>query len=146
LNTSNPRETNEVTIRPYQPTDEEQVVEVWRLCGLVVPPNDPRQDIQRKMQVQPELFLVGVFEERIAATVMAGYDGHRGWLYALAVAPDLQRHGLGRRIVEEAEARLKAVGCRKINLQVRASNTAVIGFYESLGFAVEERVSLGKRL
>jgi len=135
-----------VTIRPYQPTDEEQVVEVWRLCGLVVPPNDPRQDIQRKMQVQPELFLVGVFEERIAATVMAGYDGHRGWLYALAVAPDLQRHGLGRRIVEEAEARLKAVGCRKINLQVRASNTAVIGFYESLGFAVEERVSLGKRL
>ncbi len=135
-----------MTIRPYQPTDEEQVVEVWRLCGLVVPPNDPRQDIQRKMQVQPELFLVGVFEERIAATVMAGYDGHRGWLYALAVAPDLQRHGLGRRIVEEAEARLKAVGCRKINLQVRASNTAVIGFYESLGFAVEERVSLGKRL
>jgi len=114
-------------IRPYQPTEEEQVIDLWRLCGLVVPPNDPRQDIERKMEVQPELFLVGVVEERIAATVMADYDGHRGWLYALAVAPDLQRQGLGRRMVEEAEARLQAMGCRKINLQVRASNTAVIG-------------------
>ena len=133
-------------IRPYQPPDEEQVVELWRLCGLVVPPNDPRQEIERKMQVQPELFLVGVVAERIVATVMAGYDGHRGWLYALAVTPDRQRQGLGRRMVEEAEARLKAMGCRKINLQIRASNAAVIGFYESLGFSVEERVSLGKRL
>lgn len=135
-----------MTILPYQPTDEEQVIELWQLCGLVVPPNDPRQDIQRKMQVQPELFLVGIVEERVAATVMAGYDGHRGWLYSLAVAPDRQRQGLGRRMVEEAEARLKALGCRKVNLQVRASNAAVIGFYESLGYMVEERVSLGKRL
>lgn len=98
------------------------------------------------MQVQPELFLVGVIKDRVAATVMAGYDGHRGWLYSLAVAPHLQRQGLGRRMVEEAEAKLKALGCHKINLQIRASNTAVIGFYESLGFVVEERVSLGKRL
>ncbi len=98
------------------------------------------------MQVQPELFLVGIVEERIAATVMAGYDGHRGWLYALAVAPDRQRQGLGRQVVEEAEARLKALGCHKVNLQVRASNAAVLGFYESLGFSVEDRVSLGKRL
>ena len=135
-----------MTIRPYQPPDEEEVVELWHLCGLVVPPNDPRQDIQRKRQVQPELFLVGVVEERVAATAMAGYDGHRGWLYALAVAPDRQRQGLGRRMVEEAEGRLKALGCRKINLQVRASNAAVIGFYERLGFSVEERASLGKRL
>ena len=135
-----------MTIRPYQPMDEEQVVELWRLCGLVVPPNDPRQDIERKRQVQPELFLVGIVEERVAATVTAGYDGHRGWLYSLAVAPHLQGQGLGRQMVEEAETRLKALGCRKVNLQVRASNAAVIGFYESLGFAVEERVSLGKRL
>lgn len=138
--------TDHMTIRPYQPTDEEQVIDLWRLCNLVVPPNDPRRDIQRKRQVQPELFLVGVIGERVAATVMAGYDGHRGWLYALAVAPDRQRQGLGRRTVEEAEARLKAMDCRKINLQVRASNAAVIGFYESLGFSVEKQVSLGKRL
>lgn len=135
-----------MTVRPYQPPDEEEVVEIWRICSLVVPPNDPRRDIQRKRQVQPDLFLVGIIGERVAATVMAGYDGHRGWLYALAVAPDRQRQGLGRRTVEEAEARLKAMGCRKINLQVRASNTAVIGFYESLGFSVEKQVSLGKRL
>lgn len=89
---------------------------------------------------------MGTVGEQVAATVMAGYDGHRGWLYSLAVAPDLQRQGWGRRMVEEAEARLRAMGCRKINLQVRASNTAAVGFYESLGFAAEERVSLGKRL
>ena len=89
-----------MTIRPYQPTDEEQVIELWSVCGLVVPPNDPRQDIERKMQVQPELFLVGIVEERVAATVMAGYDGHRGWLYSLAAAPDRQRRGLGCRMVE----------------------------------------------
>ena len=133
-------------IRPYQPTDEGQVIELWHLCSLVAPPNDPKQEIERKLRVQPELFLVGMVEERVAATVMAGYDGHRGWLYSVAVAPDLQRQGWGRRMVEEAEARLKALGCRKVNLQVRASNAAVIGFYESLGYAVEERVSLGKRL
>ncbi len=136
----------DMNIRPYQPTDEEQVITLWHLCGLVVPPNDPKQEIERKMQVQPELFLVGIAEERVAATVMAGYDGHRGWLYSLAVAPPLQRQGLGQRMVEEAEAKLKDMGCRKVNLQVRASNTVVIGFYESLGFVVEERVSLGKRL
>ncbi len=133
-------------IRPYLPADEEQVIELWHSCGLVVPPNDPRQEIWRKMQVQPELFLVGIIEEQITATVMAGYDGHRGWIYSVAVAPARQRQGIGRRLVEEAETRLAAMGCRKINLQVRASNTAVIGFYENLGFSVEERVSLGKRL
>lgn len=138
--------TSQMTVRPYQPTDEEQVIDLWHQCNLVVPPNDPRQDIERKMQVQSELFLVGIVEERVAATVMAGYDGHRGWLYSLAVTPDRQRQGLGRRMVEEAEARLKALGCRKVNLQVRASNAAVIGFYESLGYMVEERMSLGKRL
>ena len=133
-------------VRPYQPTDEEQVVALWHDCQLVVPWNDPKEEIERKMQVQPELFLVGVVGERVAATVMAGYDGHRGWLYALAVAPDRQRQGLGRRMVEEAEARLRALGCRKVNLQVRASNTEVVAFYERLGFSVEDRVSLGKRL
>ena len=135
-----------MTVRPYQPTDEEQVIELWNLCGLVGPANDPRRDIELKMQVQPELFQVGIVEGRVAATVMAGYDGHRGWLYSLAVDPGLQGQGLGRGMVEEAEARLKAMGCRKINLQVRTSNAAVTGFYESLGFSVEERVSLGKRL
>ena len=135
-----------MTIRLYRPPDEEKVIELWHLCGLTVPWNDPKQEIERKLRVQPELFWVGVVEERVIATVMAGYDGHRGWLYSLAVAPEMQRRGLGRGMVEEAEAGLKALGCRKVNLQVRASNAAAIGFYERLGFSVEDRVSLGKRL
>lgn len=132
-------------IRPYRDTDEEVVIALWRACNLIVPWNDPRQEIRLKSEVQPELFLVGIAEECVVATVMAGYDGHRGWLYSLAVAPDRQRQGLGRRIVEEAEARLRALGCRKINLQVRASNAGVIDFYKRLGFAVEDHISMGKR-
>jgi len=132
-------------IRVYEVADEDRVVELWRTCGLIVPWNDPKQEILRKLAVQPELFLVGVTDERIVATVMAGYDGHRGWLYSLAVTPDLQRQGLGRQIVEAAVARLTNLGCRKVNLQVRASNTQVIDFYRKLGFEVEELISMGKR-
>ena len=84
------------------------------------------------------LFLIG--------TAMAGYDGHRGWLYAVAVLQSHQRHGIGTTLVREAETRLSAMGCNKINLQVRQSNTAVIAFYRSLGYEVEERVSMGKRV
>lgn len=135
-----------MVIRPFEPADEASVIALWQACGLVVSGNDPAQDIRRKAQVQPELFWVGVVDASITATVMAGYDGHRGWLYALAVAPSLQRQGLGRRMVAEAEAALKARGCAKVNLQVRGSNTAAVGFYERLGFCVEDRVSLGKRL
>jgi len=135
-----------MTIRPYQPSDEPQVIELWHACNLVVPWNDPKQEIALKMQVQPELFLVGITDERVVATVMAGYDGHRGWLYSIAVAPDKQRQGWGRRMVEAAEARLKALGCLKVNLQIRASNAAVIDFYRILGFAIEDRISMGKRL
>ena len=133
-------------VRPFHPADEPQVIGLWHLCDLVVPWNDPAQEIRLKSQTQPELFLVGVVEEQVVASVMAGYDGHRGWLYALAVAPPLQRQGLGRRMVTEAEAKMKALGCRKVNLQVRASNMAVIGFYESMGYGVEDRISLGKQL
>lgn len=135
-----------MTIRPYEDADEAPVVDLWQRCGLVVPWNDPIEEIERKVAFQPDLFLVGVVDSMVVATVMAGYDGHRGWLYSVAVAPDRRRQGLGRQIVAEAEARLKAQGCRKVNLQVRASNATVVGFYESLGYAVEERVSLGKRL
>ena len=135
-----------MTIRPYQATDEQQVIELWHLCGLVVAWNDPEQEIRLKAQVQPELFLVGIVEGRVATSVMAGYDGHRGWLYSLAVAPPLQAQGLGRHMVVEVESRLRELGCHKINLQVRAGNAAAVGFYERLGYSVEERVSLGKRL
>ena len=133
-------------IRPYELCDEESVVQLWTDCGLVVPWNDPRRDIQRKLKVQAGMFLVACLDNRVVATVMAGYDGHRGWINYLAVSPHCRRKGVGRRMVEEAEALLRAAGCPKINLQVRSTNDAVIGFYKRIGFKTDDVVSLGKRL
>src|SRR5437764_565283 len=113
-------------IRPFEPGDEEAVIALWGRCGLLRPWNDPRKDIRRKSQVQPELFLVGVLDGAVAATAMAGYDGHRGWIYYLGVDPDCQRRGLGRAVMAEAERLLRARGCPKINLQVRSSNLGVL--------------------
>lgn len=133
-------------IRPFQSADEESVIALWQLCGLVRPWNDPHKDIQRKLAVRPDLFLVGELEGRMVACVMAGYEGHRGWLNYLAVAPEHQRNGLARAMVAEAERLLKAAGCPKINLQVRTSNAGVIEFYRRIGYAMDEVVSMGKRL
>ncbi len=133
-------------IRQFEAIDEMKVVQLWADCGLVVPWNNPRLDIQRKLEVQPELFLVGCAADRIIATVMAGYDGHRGWINYLAVHPDHQHAGFGRRMMNEAEIRLRAIGCPKINLQVRRTNAKVIEFYKKIGYTVDDVVSLGKHL
>ncbi len=122
------------------------MIDLWSRCDLLRPQNDPRADIRRKLAVDPELFLVGVIENEVVATVMAGYEGHRGWINYLAVAPHLQKQGHGRQIMERAEELLRARGCPKINLQVRTSNVQVIEFYRSLGFAIDDVMSLGKRL
>ena len=135
-----------IRIRPFVSADTEAVVALWTACGLVRPQNDPRKDIARKLKVNPEWFLVAERGGEIIGVVMAGYEGHRGWINYLGVTPALRRSGLGRRLMDEAEARLRAVGCPKINLQVRPENRDVIAFYESLGFTVEGAVSLGKRL
>lgn len=133
-------------IRPYREADETQVIALWQACGLVVPWNDPARDIARKLEVGRDLFLVAVLDTRIVGTVMAGYEGHRGWINYLAIAPELRRRGLGRRLMAAAEQRLRSCGCAKVNLQVRSANTAVIDFYRALGFTVDDVVSLGKRL
>jgi ribosomal protein S18 acetylase RimI-like enzyme len=133
-------------IRPFSSADTEAVVALWRACGLTRPQNDPHKDIARKLKVNPEWFLVAERAGEVVGTVMAGYEGHRGWINYLGVAPALQRGGLGRRLMDEAEARLRAAGCPKINLQVRPDNRVAIAFYERIGFAVEGAVSLGKRL
>ena len=133
-------------IRPYEEGDDDAVVALWRACGLVVPWNDPRKDIRRKLRVQRDLFLVGSLDGNLVATVMAGYEGHRGWINYLAVAEECRRRGFGRRMMDAAEARLRAIGCPKINLQIRKSNAAAVGFYRSLGFLEDESVSMGKRL
>jgi ribosomal protein S18 acetylase RimI-like enzyme len=136
----------DMEIRPFEPSDSAPVVQLWTDCGLVVPWNDPYKDIQRKLTVQPEMFLVGCSDGQIIASVMAGYDGHRGWINYLAVHPKHQRIGCGRRMMEEAEKLLHAAGCPKINLQVRSSNVAVIEFYKRIGFKTDDVISLGKRL
>ncbi|MGD9236319.1 MAG: GNAT family acetyltransferase [Desulfobacterales bacterium] len=133
-------------IRSYQAADQPAVIDLWHRCHLVVPQNDPRKDIKMKSRVQADLFFVGTIGSRIVATLMAGYDGHRGWIYYLAVNPDDQRRGVGRHMMEHAEAALKKRGCPKINLQVRTSNPAVISFYEHLGYTKDHVIGLGKRL
>ena len=133
-------------IRPYRTDDEDAVIQLWQACQLVVPNNNPRQDIARKLRVNPEWFLVGELDGKVVATCMVGYEGHRGWINYLAVAPDYQRRGFAAQIMGEAERLLREAGCPKINLQVRATNIAVVEFYMSFGFKIDEVISLGKRL
>jgi ribosomal protein S18 acetylase RimI-like enzyme len=133
-------------IRAFEPADEAAVVALWEQCRLTRPWNSPHKDVLRKLAVQADWFLVGEVEGRLVATVMAGYDGHRGSIYYLGVAPEYQGSGLGREMMDEAERRLRAAGCPKINLMVRSENTAVIEFYRCLGYAVDPVVCLSKRL
>jgi ribosomal protein S18 acetylase RimI-like enzyme len=137
----------QLIIRPYNETDEAEVIRLWREVFPENPPwNEPKADILRKLGCQRELFLVGESEGMIVATVMAGFDGHRGWAHLVAVAPDCRQQGFGRAMMREAENKLRQIGCTKINLQVRSATQDVVSFYEKLGYAVEERVSMGKRL
>ncbi|MGB3294516.1 MAG: GNAT family acetyltransferase [Phormidesmis sp.] len=133
-------------IRVFQPADETAVIDIWSRCGLLRAWNDPRKDIARKLSVQPELFLVGTENDRIVGTVMAGYDGHRGWINYLAVDPESRRQGYGRALMGAVEQCLQAVGCPKINLQIRQDNLAATKFYARIGFAPDAVVSFGKRL
>lgn len=133
-------------VRVFQTDDTEAVVELWEKCGLLRAWNDPRLDILRKQSVGAELFLVGSVNDVIVASVMGGYDGHRGWMNYLAVDPQHRKGGFARLIVTALERRLVAVGCPKVNLQVRTDNTSVLEFYRQIGYSVDEVTSLGKRL
>ena len=135
-----------LVIRTFARRDEDAVVALWRAAGLTRPWNDPHADIARKLAVQPELFLVGELDGEIIASAMAGYDGHRGSVYYLAVSPDHQRRGHARALMAEVERRLEAIGCPKINLMVRRDNTGVLGFYRRLGYDEQSVAVLGRRL
>ena len=139
-------EREQLHIRPYQDRDEKDVIELWHNCNLVVPWNDPKLDIERKLKVNPDLFIVGLIEGRVVATVMGGYEGHRGWINYLAVSPEIRQKGVGQQMVEEVEAKLRKLGCPKINIQIRSSNKGVIEFYGKVGFSVDDVISMGKRL
>lgn len=133
-------------IRAFENRYKNDVIDLWRECALVVPQNDPAKDIERKLKVDPELFLVGLIDETVVATVMGGYEGHRGWINYLAVKPSHQRNGYGQAMMQAVEARIKLKGCPKINLQVRSTNKAVIEFYSAIGYGNDNVLGLGKRL
>lgn len=134
-------------IRPFEERDLEPLIALLREAFPDPEPhNEPRASIRRKLAVDPGLLLVGCAGGRLVATAMGGWDGHRGWLYAVAVARAERGRGHGRAIAQAVEARLRALGCPKLNLQVLASNPGAVEFWRRLGFRVEERISLGKRL
>ena len=133
-------------IRPFKEGDEEALVSLWNMCKLTVPWNNPYKDIARKLKVQAELFLVGYLEDKLIASVMAGYDGHRGWINYFAVHPDFQAKGYGKQLMDNVENGLRELGCPKINLQIREGNDKVFSYYQKLGFVEEKRINMGKRL
>jgi ribosomal protein S18 acetylase RimI-like enzyme len=136
----------DLRIRPYRREDETEVIDLWLECDLVVPHNNPIRDIERKLGVDPEWFVVGVLDGKIVASCMAGYEGHRGWINYLAVSPRYRRKGYAARMMDHVECKLRAAGCPKINLQIRTSNDEVIRFYQAIGYTVDPVVSMGKRL
>ncbi len=137
-------------IRAFAVADTEAVLALWQACDLLRPWNDPRRDIERKLTVHPELFLLGTRASpsgaQIVASAMFGYDGHRGWLNYLGVHPHCQRQGLAAQLMAHGQALLLQRGCPKLNLQVRADNAAVLAFYQKLGFQADPVASLGRRL
>jgi ribosomal protein S18 acetylase RimI-like enzyme len=133
-------------IRRYQKSDETAVVSLWQACNLVVPANNPYIDIARKTAFQADLFFVAVIDGLVVGTIMAGYEGHRGWLNYMAVDPGQRKRGIGTDLVRHATTEMQKLGCQKINLQVRESNVDVLVFYETLGFKRDNVVSLGLRL
>jgi len=133
-------------IRQFKDSDRSAVIELWQACELTRPWNNPDQDISRKLAIQPELFFVGEISGKITASAMAGYDGHRGSVFYLAVLPEYQGRGFGKQLMQQIEVTLKAMGCPKLNIVVRSSNEKVLGFYKSLGYSTDDVVSTGKRL
>ncbi|MCW4052378.1 MAG: GNAT family acetyltransferase [Candidatus Bathyarchaeota archaeon] len=133
-------------IAEYRSEYQNSVLDLWKKCGLIVPQNNPVEDIQKKIEYQPELFLIAFLDGHVIGSVMVGYEGHRGWLNYLAILPKNQKQGFGRNLVEGAINVLRRLGCLKVNVQVRKRNASAIGFYERLGFTNDNVVSLGLRL
>ena len=132
-------------IRIFKDSDETLVSELWkRIFGDESLHNRSDLAIARKRKVQPELFFVAEEAGQIIGTAMGGYDGHRGWLYSIAVDNAFRRKGLGAELVRTVERALAEMDCPKINLQIRAGNEEVAAFYNHLGYEVEPRVSMGK--
>ena len=135
-----------MNIREFILSDTTDVISLWEKCELTVPWNNPKKDIDRKMKVNPELFLVVEENNKIIGSIMGGYDGHRGWINYLAVCPGNRKKGIGKKLMSSIEKKFKEKGCPKINLQVRENNTEAIDFYHAIGYSVDKTISFGKRL
>ncbi|MFT4064891.1 GNAT family acetyltransferase [Paraburkholderia sp.] len=140
-----------LSIRRFDASDTDAVIALWQQAfpeyrDVTRPQRNPRLSIANKLATQPELFFVAVLDGRLVGTVMGGYDGHRGWLYSLAVDEAVRRHGIGTRLVAHVENALTALGCPKLNLQVLSAKSDIRAFYEALGYRADAVISLGKRL
>lgn len=135
-----------LAIRPFIAADQKRVIQLWEQCGLLVPWNNPKEDIRRKLTDSPEMFIVGEQDSQLIATCMFGYDGHRGWVYYLAVKPDRQRNKVATQMMAYVEEKLKSLGCPKINLMVRQTNLDVRSFYYKIGYSDDSVATLSKRL
>ena len=136
----------EIAITTVEPGDHDAVIALWSLCGLTVAWNDPEKDIRRKTTDSPELFFAARDGENVVGTCMAGYDGHRGWIYYLAVHPDYRRQGIARKMIRHTENALASRGCPKVNLMVRESNASAQAFYRRLGYQPDTVAVMGRRL
>ena len=135
-----------IEIHSFRQENEAPLIKLWERCELVVAWNDPSKDINRKVQLDPEGLLLGWHDNSLIASVMAGYEGHRGVINYLAVDPEFRRKGLGKTMMKAAETYLEQFECPKINLQIRAQNDQVIEFYKRIGFLQEDVINMGKRL
>ncbi|CAG70053.1 GNAT family acetyltransferase [Acinetobacter baylyi] len=133
-------------IRQFSHTDLEDIISLWELCGLTRPWNNPEIDIFRKAEQQDGLFLIATRDDKLVATLMGGYDGHRGWISYLAVHPQYQRQGIATALVQQLEKRLIARGCPKVQLLIRKDNLDIQSFYDELGYEEVDAICLGKRL
>ena len=135
-----------IEIRPIKAIEHQQLIDLWLECGLTRSWNNPEKDIQRKLSFQPDLLLGAFQKEQLVGSIMAGYDGHRGWMNYLGVLPNFQRQGVGKKLVEAAENGLQKLGCPKVNLQLRYSNFVAQHFYRKIGYGEDAALSFGKRL
>ena len=136
----------EINYRLFSSKDKQSVLELWKTCNLIVSWNDPEKDILRKLSVRDDLFILAEINKKIIATAMGGYDGHRGYIYYLAVLPEFQKKGVGSKILSVVEKKLLKIGCPKINLFVRNTNIQVKSFYKKNQYTFQESEIYGKRL
>ena len=139
---------NQTRLEEFENTKHrKQVIELWKtVFGYESAHNAPEVVIDKKLQNTDSLFFIAQKGDKVVGTVMAGYDGHRGWIYSIAVHPDCQRQGIGSDLLLHAQGKLENLGCLKINLQIMEGNEAVQGFYTANGYSVEQRISMGKKL